>query len=239
MSQIKFTTIHTIVTDLLNIVRGARLVQSEVITNRYLESLIHQYRAVLIKRDFDKNKQPNPDYIQELKNIAIEAVDIAGEVNDTRPVETGFFVYRTKLQLPKTVDFNFTSGIMYVSSINGVEIQLVPQSRVKLQEFKKYTNSEPLAYLKDGHLYIQSPNALKWITIRGIFEVPTEVMNFINEWTKEYCYGINDAYPIPSNMIPDLKELIIKRELMSLIQVPADNKVDSEMKTAPQSQNVL
>ena len=64
--MISFITLNTITTDLLNIIRGAQVTQSEPISKRQLEAWVHQYRALLIKQEMDKGKMPNPDYIQTL-----------------------------------------------------------------------------------------------------------------------------------------------------------------------------
>ena len=64
--MINFTTLNTITTDLLNIIRNFDVSRSETISKRQLEMWVHQHRAILLKQDIDKDKLPNPDYIQSI-----------------------------------------------------------------------------------------------------------------------------------------------------------------------------
>lgn len=237
--MITFVTLNTIVTDLLKIIRGSKVTQSETISKRQLEFWVHQYRSLFIKRDIDKGKYPNPDYIQELNCIKLTREEIEG----TCEADSDYYVYRTSLKLPNTIDLNYKSGILYVGTITGEEIQLVPQGRSLWQQYKKYTPSDKLAYLKNGYLYIQSTEGLKYISLRGIFEVPTEASNFVNECTNQVCYGIDDPYPIPINILPSLKEEILRKELKIQATAYSDgtndsaNKVEPNVKTNAANQN--
>ena len=62
--MITFVTLATITSDLLNIIRGAHISQSEPISKRQVEGWIHQYRAFLLKQDLDKSKMPNPEQFE-------------------------------------------------------------------------------------------------------------------------------------------------------------------------------
>ena len=70
-----FITLNTIITDLLLVIRGSKISDSETISKRQLEEWIHQYRSLLIKQDIDKGKMPNPDYIQEIDHLKLESID--------------------------------------------------------------------------------------------------------------------------------------------------------------------
>jgi len=221
--MITFITLDNIITDLLNIIRGSKVTQSETITRRQVEEWINQYRALLIKQDMDKGKMPNPDYIQEIPGLLLEVVDQSKEVD----LKSETFFLRTKLAVPKTLDLNFKPGFTYLGTIDGNEIQLVPEGRTKWQKYKRFTANNPLAFLRNKHLYITYPTPLESITVRGIFEVPTEVGNYINPNSEVVTLEYRDAYPIPANMVPVLKEMILSKELGILSQAPSDNKNDS------------
>lgn len=223
--MIEFVSLSTIVNDLLSIIRGAKVTQSEPISKRQLESWVHQYRALLLKRDLDKGKTPNPDYIQEIVGLKLSSVD---EVEGLTGVARGLYILRSDLQLPKTIDLNFKPGIIHVGTTDGHEIPLISEGRSKWQQYRKYTGTNPVAFLRNEYLYIVPGNAgITWVDVRGIFEVPTEVGNFVNPTTTQGTAGMNDPYPIPINVIPVLKELILKNELGVQIQVPSDTKNDS------------
>jgi hypothetical protein len=63
--------------------------------------------------------------------------------------------------------------------------------------------------------------------MRGLFEIPMEVYNLINPAADPQTYEtINGKYPIPINMVPALKEMILQKELGIIAQAPSDNKND-------------
>jgi hypothetical protein len=227
--MIKFVTLNTIITDLLEIIRQAKISRSEPISKRQLESWVHQYRALLIKRDLDKGKMPNPDYIQEIPALELEVVDRA----DGTTIDSNTYMLKSKLPIPNTIDLNDKSGFMYVGSIEGREFQFIPEGRSQWQQYKKYSQRDNLVFLRNNYLYLLSVTPLKYLTIRGVFEVPTEVGNFVNPNMDSREADLNDAYPIPINLIPTLKELILKRELNIEYQSPSDNSNDSAHQVSP------
>lgn len=207
--MLQFVTLNTITTDLLNIIRGAQITQSEPISKRQLEAWVHQYRAKILKQDLDKNKIPNPDYIQTLQALELEEVDEA----EGSTVSTDYKTFRTKLVLPKTLDLNFKSGFMYIGTITGQEIQFVPEGRTRWQEYKRYTPNSRLCYLKDGYLYVTNDKEIRYITVRGVFEIPTEVSHLENPNEAVTDVTENSEYPIPIDKVPVLKQMILQGEL--------------------------
>jgi hypothetical protein len=223
-----FVTLDNIITDLLNIIRGSKVTQSETITRRQIEEWINQYRALLIKQDMDKGKMPNPDYIQEIPGLLLEVVDRTEEV--LLKSDTHFL--RTVLTVPKTIDLNFKPGFTYIGTVDGRELQLVPEARARWQQFKRFTPRESLVFLRNKRLYINTVSPMSAITVRGIFEIPTEVGNFVNPNSDTVTMGYSDAYPIPANMVPVLKEMILSKELGIMSQAPSDNKNDGNNKVS-------
>lgn len=215
-----FTTLATIVEDLLLIIRGSNISRSEPISKRQLEDWVHQYRALLIKQDIDKGRNVNPDYIQTIPVISIEKEDTAG---GKVSIDTGNDVYRTTQQLPKTLDFHFKSGIISVSTLNDEDLQLVPSTRRNWQQYKTWTNKDTLVYLKDQYLYLINPKGILYLKVRGIFENPMEAAMFTNSDTIPTSVDASTPYPIPVNMVPVLKQMILERELKILINMPTDN----------------
>jgi len=227
--MIEFVTLATITSDLKNIIRGAQLTQSEPISDRQIESWVHQYRAKILKQDLDKGKMPNPDYIQTIQALELEEVDEA----EGTTLSTDYKTFRTKIQLPNTIDLNFKPGFTYIGTITGQEIQFVPQGRSQWQQYKKYTGEDRIAYLRDKYIYVTNDKELRYITVRGIFEVPTEVSHLSN--TNEVITDATEdtAYPIPIDKIPLLKEMILKLELGIEAQAYSDITQDSASKVEP------
>ena len=221
--MIDFITLDNIITDLLKTVRGSKISQSETITRRQLEEWVNEYRALLLKQDLDKGKMPNPDYIQELAGLRLEVVD----VSTGSDLLSKTYLMRTVKELPKTIDLNFKSGFTYVGTIDGREIQLVPEGRTFWQRFKRFTSKEMLAFLRNRHVYISSVTPIQFINTRGVFEVPTEAGNFVNTDADTITLTYSDTYPFPAHLIPALKEMILSKELGIMSQQPSDKKTDS------------
>jgi len=227
----QFVTLRTITNDLLKIVRASNISSSETISLRQLEDWVHQYRSILLKRDLDKGKKPNPDYIQEIDSLRLEKIDLVGDDVITsgiipHGVESGVYIYRTSLSLPKTIDLNFSSGFTYVGTPAGDEIQLIPEGRSKWQQYKKYTANDKMCFLRNGYMYVMNNEALEFVTIRGVFEIPSEVGRFVNPITDQPYFDMDSKYPIPNNMIPALKDIIIQKELKIQVTSPTDVKND-------------
>lgn len=221
---IEFVSLAAIIQDLLWLIRGSEVTQSESISWRQIENWIHQYRATMIKRDLDKNKYPNPDYIQEIQALKMIVVNRA----DDSTIPTGKLLLKSELQLPKTIDFNYSQGFTYIGTLDGKELQLVPQSRVKWQKEKEYTSTQPLVFYKNRHLYIENDFVIEYLSVRGIFEVPNEVGNFVNPYTNLPEFTIDSAYPIPITMLPGLKDLILQKELNVMVKTTTDTENDSK-----------
>ena len=228
-------TLNKITTDLLQIVRGSNISDSENISKRQLEDWVHEYRSLLLKQDLDKGKRPNPDYIQEIDHLALSSVDTAGSNMTVNGLTTGNYILITDLEIPNTIDLNFKSAFMYVGTIDGNEISFVPEGRSKWQQYKKYTPDDALCFLRGGYLYIMYNKPLSYITVRGIFENPAEVGRFVNPITNQPYFNNNSKYPIPSNMLPVLKEMILAKELGLEFKSYSDDSNDSSNK---QSQNL-
>ena len=224
--MITFVTLSTITNDLLNIIRGAQVTQSEPISKRQIESWIHQYRSVLLKQDMNKGKMPNPDYIQTIQALELEEVD---EVEGSTQ-STDYKTFRSTITLPKTIDLNFKTGFTYIGTITGQEIQFVSETRARWQEYQKYAGLERIAYLKDGYLYVTNDKELKYLTVRGLFEIPTEISHLSNSNEVITDATENSVYPIPINMIPTLKQMILKQELGIESQAYSDTENESASK---------
>lgn len=220
--MITFITLDNIITDLLNTIRGSKITQSETINRRQIEEWVNEYRALLIKQDLDKGKMPNPDYIQEIPSLELEVVD----KTEGAEMPSNSYWLRTKLTLPKTLDLNFKPGFTFVGTTDGREVMLVPEGRAQWQQYKRFTANDNIAFLRNRRLYLSVVAPIEALTVRGVFEVPTEVGNYINTFADQGTMTYRDAYPIPANMVPVLKEMILSKELGIMSQAPSDNKAD-------------
>lgn len=236
--MIEFVSLDTIVHDLMLVIRGGNISQSEQISKRQVESWVHATRAVLLKRDLDKGKMVNPDYVQSIDHIRLSLVDTAGDNVTSSGITTDNNILRSDLTLPNAIDLNFKSGLTYIGTVDGNEIQLVSETRSKWQQYKKYTSSEPLAFLRNNYLYVMYDNPMEFVSVRGVFEIPPEVGRFVNPMTNQPYFDTSTKYPIPINMIPTLKQMILEKELGIESQAFSDVTPDAAHGVSPQTSDV-
>ena len=222
-----FVTLNTIVNDLIKLIRGSDVSDSEAISKRQVENWVHEYRAKLLKQDLDKGKRPNPDYIQEINYISLTPVDTGGDNLASGIPETEEYLLKSNLTIPNTLDLNFKSGFMHIGTPLGDEIQFIPEGRAKWQRYKKFTEREPMCFLRGNYLYVINNKPLHYITLRGVFEIPPEVGRFVNPNTDQPYYDLDTRYPIPIDMVPVLKQMILSQELKIESVSPADTSNDS------------
>lgn len=208
-----FESLNTITEDLLRIIRGSDIASTEPISRRQVENWVHQYRSVLISRDIDKKYYVNPDYVQEISFLGLIPSTIEGGM------------YETELELPITIDLNYKSGFTWIGDTNGIEYQYMPQKRKMWQQYKRYTANDAIVFLKDHKLYTNKPEN---ISVRGVFENPMEVGRFTNPNTNLPYTNGDSRYPVPNNLVPTLKEMILQGELQIEATAPSDKSNNNE-----------
>lgn len=218
-------TIREIAKDLLNIVRGSNISQSEPISERQLYNWINQYRALLLKRSLDKGSNPNTNYLQSLPTLEL-SID-KNVISDLIDSDSGYvkeydmYVLFTK-ELPKFLTLNTGKAITYVGTADGEEIQYGSRQRSKWQKYRKYSKNEPFIYDVGDKLAVANDTIISYITVTGVFEDPLAVMEFLGQ------DPLTTEYPIPYNIIPTLKEMVLRNELRIESTAPTDTSNDSE-----------
>ena len=64
-----------------------------------------------------------------------------------------------------------------------------------------------------------------------------EVGRFINPNTNLPVMTYDSPYPIPNNLLPVLKEMVLSKEMKIIVQSPTDVKNDSDYGVAPKVEN--
>jgi hypothetical protein len=215
---VHYNSLNTIIQDLFDTIRNSNIAESENISKNMVEQWVHQYRSLLLKQDLDKGRYVNQTYVQEINGIIVGPSNTGSLV--LRPMD-GIDVFVSEIKIPKTIDLQFKSGIISLTTIDGREIQVLPESRALRQFDRKWTKDDTVAFLKEDRLYLLSLEDLEMVNGKFIFEVPTEIGEVltINGYID---YNRNDVYHIPANLIPTMKEMILKRELMITIQQMPD-----------------
>lgn len=188
-------TLNNIIDDILLIARNGSISESEHLSRIQIEKWIHSYRAKLIKEDVDKGRDINPMYITTIKDIHLDKIKYVD----------GHYVFKGDKKLPKLIDFHYMPGIIAVRDKFGNILQLGSETKMKFQKYRKYNCHDYIAYVKGDDLYVDGEqDLLEYVDIDVIVEDPTETFA---------CFNPDAEYPIPSAMIPTIKELIFTKEL--------------------------
>jgi|AntAceMinimDraft_18_1070375.scaffolds.fasta_scaffold20996_3 hypothetical protein len=217
-------TLKKIVFDLLLIIRGSNVSQSETINKRQIEDWVHQYREKLIQQIYDKRHTPGDEFISEFF-LKMEPSLIVENSNTSCDME----VMKSTRMLPDFVNTVSGDTLFYVGNMYGGEYTRIPYSRVQWLEHKKYAEKSPHVYIKNNYLFTIYADGVEHILCRGIVANPTDLADFVNEQTGTACYDSDtDKYPISGGMLTTLKSLILEKELGIIWQQPSDKENDGE-----------
>lgn len=203
-------SLNNIIDNLLQIARNNNVAESEHLSRHQIALWISYYRAYLIKQWIDKERQIDDMFIQTIEPIHLDKIE-------TSP---GKIKYVGDQELPKLIAFNNRSGVVAVKDMYGNLIQLGSQTKAKLQKYRKATCADYIAWVKGNKIYVEGDsNVLEYISVDVIAENPEDLKN---------CFDPDDEYPVPGAMIPTIIQLILERELRTMVTMPSDVENDSE-----------
>lgn len=209
-------TLDEITDNILQIARNNNIAESEHLSRRQIQLWIHYYRAFMIKQWIDKERElENLDemFIQTIQPIHLNKVETA----------PGKLLYVGDKELPKLIQFNNRVGVISVKDMYGNLIQVGNQTKSKLQKYRKATCGDYIAWVKGNKIYVEGDsNKLEYISVDVIAEDPTSLVD---------CWSPDMEYPIPASMIPTIIDMILKRELQVMVQMPSDTTNNSEDNT--------
>lgn len=215
-------TLSNLIDDVLLEARNNHIAESEHLSRHQIELWIKSYRAQLIKQDIDKGRTINPLYTTTIKTEVQQVVE-----------NNGHCIYVGSTQLPTLIDFNQKPGVISVKDAYGNLIQIGSETKMKLQQYRKYSCNDYIAYVKDNKIYIEGgPNVVEFIEVQVIAEDPTELGE---------CYNPNtDEYPIPASMWGTIKQMIFTKDFQTMRQMVSDaanNSMDDTQNTVNSNVN--
>ena len=199
-------TLNQLIDNILLIARNNNIGESEHLSKIQIEKWIISYRALLIKQDIDKGRDVNDLYITTIGPIPIKKTETT----------QGKILYEGEDELPSLIDFNYRTGLVSVKDVYGNLIQVGSQTKSKYQKYRKATCADYIAWVKGNKLYIENKcgdNQLEYVYADVIAEDPTEL---------KACFNPDADFPVPGAMIPVITQMILERELRTMVQMPSD-----------------
>jgi hypothetical protein len=209
------------------------------VSYEFYTDIINEQRALWIRNEYNKNRSVDPYLIQSLDCVELEQVN---PIDCCIDVPTGCKVLRTVKKIPNTIEFFFTKGITSIGSpnITKARLSLIDYSRVAFIGHGRTTAKTVYAFLYDGYMYLISrdPGYLmtRYITIRGLFEDPTSLGEFINCETKQQCWKMTDPYPLNQWMWAYIKPYVLQQISQKLVTQldDANNTQDNQSQKGQQ-----
>ena len=203
------------------------------VTPRDISFRVANQRALLIRNELNKGNSIDPDIVQDLGCLAMEAADPA----ECCDVSSGCKVMRSVLKLPTTIELHNDIAITRIGPVDKTKKEY---SRTTLDGSKwvgngKYTTQEIYAYIANNRVYLVSKNDkhkfIDYINVRGVFENPTEVSAFSNCSDGSSCYNADSPYPLKAWMFNYIEGQVIQ-EYIQRYNLPADILNDGGDNTA-------
>jgi hypothetical protein len=215
-------TLNEITYNILNLFRGGRSTHNEHISLRQLEFNVHHYRAMLARRDFERNQLISRHLEQDLGCVELVRVDASRCCG----FPIGCEVSMSKLPIPRTIRFNMRDGITHISDPTGLNtIPLIDPIAVQHLPWDRFTKRTRKAYMIQDHLFIYNPDGMDTVNIRGVFEDPTDLAKF--KCGSSACYDPDSPYPMPADLVQALTEGLIKGTLQLLAMTENDTLNDT------------
>lgn len=196
----------------------------------FFTDLINEQRSLWLRNEYNRNRSIDPYIIQDLKCLELTLVN---PIDCCVTVPDGCKVLRTLHKIPNTIEFYYTKGIVSVGPADIIKPRfiLVDYSRVPYVGHGRTTKKAIYAFLYDSYLYVISRSSdhlmMKYLTVRGLFEDPTSLGEFVNCETNLSCWKPSDPYPINQWMWAYIKPIILQ-QLMQKGVFPIDDANNAE-----------
>jgi len=216
-------TLNKLTFDIKNIASSGVQSDNFRISDRQVEYWIHQCRANLIYQDMLKRKDITDAFIQEINCIDLQLVDQSECCNN----EIGCYELESIEDIPQTIDVTGDNMIISVNTMDGTLIHKSNSSRKKYSSYSKYTSSVRRWYIRNKKLRIINDTFLDKVSLRGIFDDPSEVGKFYN-CDGDLCWTTDSQYPVTMKMANTITDIILKTKIYPLLSLPQDKSNDAE-----------
>lgn len=229
-------TLNKVAYNVLNLMRGGRSTNNEYIDIEQIKFNVLYYRALLIRRSLER-EQNFRKFEHDLGFVNVEVHEEA----EGQSLDLTTNVARTSVLLPEFVRVKGGPAVTFVGkSDKRTRYPLVEVFESPYQSYNKYTSSAIRSYLFNDRVYLLNdsaaeaintmleggeidPNAFvesnEVINIRGIFEDPREVAEFLGKDEVELM--------LPMDMVQMITQSLANGELQIVSQTENDKVTDN------------
>lgn len=191
---------------------------------------INEVGGMLKAQEIAKKHDISDSWIQTLGCVELEQKDIS----DCCLVPIGCYGLKSIKQLPSAIEVDAILYYLSVTGLDGTTISKLNRYSQKYKKYSKYTGKNKGWFIKDNYLYIINDKVLKYVTVTGLFEDPSELSNFV-DCSGESCWTMDSPYPISQKLVAQMNDIILKTKIIPFMQFKPDNTNDSsnQPKTEP------
>lgn len=193
---------------------------------------INEVRSMMINQSIQKRGDISDVWIQTIGCLDMIVVD----TSECCEITTDCNLLRSNVQIPPTIETDGINMIMSVSGLDDTVIAKINSFRARLRRSNRFIRNTPGWYIKNRYIYISnSDNSLAKVTIRGIFENPLDLANFV-DCSGDACIDLESEYPISLKMANEITNYIFKTKILPFMSLIQDNTNDGADEVRPSGQ---
>lgn len=204
-----------------------------------IEYHVINVRNQLLVEGYKRGDSLNPATVQSLGCIPLEEVD-----KGCCDVPVDCYILRTAVDIPNPLKIKDRSLIIRVGPVDFTKppFQEVQYQRVPFTGTNRFTRSLVKFFWKDKRIYlvIKNDNPIQWgletIRIDIVAEDPRELYEF-NDCSGSNCFTADSTFPIDSDMIPVLIDIVKTKFIGPQANAPIDNSSDGKSNLEQQLNN--
>jgi|GEM_PF-900971 len=224
-------TLNHLVYDIKNIAYGGTQSDDTPVSDRQVAYWVNQVRSILVEQGMSSTKAIPDAFVQHLECIELECIDAAECCGVS--ISSNERLLKSTQRLPITIQRGGKNTIISVSSVDKlVSFSETSFYRQRVNKYNKYTGSKPRWFLKDNYLYIVSGFVLDTVSIAGVFDDPTEALEF-STCEGAPCFTWDSEYPITNKIAKVLTDIVLQDKLGIVLKAPRDDSNDSRGRTEP------
>lgn len=215
-------TLRKIIYDIRGLIRDARSNDLHF-TDRQIAFWVNTLRNKLIKERLDKGQVISDNNYQHIESLPLKTnSEFTGKDLD---IDLDCIIMSTGI-LPNMIQHN---DMPLISQIRGRHykstISILPKPQAIRVKNNKYTRNLNVAYYEDHRIYLLGGSSyMEDIYLEALFEDPDEANKLI---TGEKL-GMDEEYPVDSNLIDVIKEIILTKNLNIYLNLPEDKVNNAE-----------
>lgn len=214
-------TVAQLIFDVIDIASSGAMPTGFRIEDTQVLYWINQTRAQLIAQAIQKKADISDSWLQQINCFEMQKADIS----DCCEIPSGCFGLKSVKPLPNSIEAD-NINYYYVTGVQGDPIQELNRFSQRYTKFNKYTANSKGWFIKNNFLYLVSDQTTKFVTVTGLFEDPSDLINY-RTCSGEACWSYDSQYPVGAKMASDITNIIVKTKILPYMQFPLDDKNDA------------